>query len=179
MEHNNAFNMGIFLGILIVTVLGLIYKKKFSKGEVKKYDELQELIRGRAYKHGFKSMVISILLLLFAEFLVGRAFLDKWVYSLIIIIVGSCVFAVYTIVFDAYFYISMNRKKYIRVLVIATVINIICAILMVFSGGLVVNGMLTIKSINIFVVLMLLVVMFAVNFRAKIDDQLSKREDED
>lgn len=73
----------------------------------------------------------------------------------------------------------MNRKKYIRVLVIATVINIICAILMVFSGGLVVNGMLTIKSINIFVVLMLLVVMFAVNFRAKIDEQLSKREDED
>lgn len=178
MEHNNAFNMGLFLGVLIVIVAGLIYRKKFSKGEVKKYDERQELMRGRAYKHGFKSMIITILLLLFAEFLLGRVFLDKIMYSLIIIIVGSCVFVVYTVVFDAYFYISMDRKKYMLILIIATVINLICAGLMMASGGVIVDGVLTIKSINIFVSLMLLVVIVAINFRSKIDDQLSKREDE-
>ncbi|MEG0250537.1 MAG: DUF6442 family protein [Peptostreptococcus sp.] len=179
MGDNNAFNVGMFLGIFIVVVFGLLFRKKFSRGEVKKYDERQELIRGRAYKHGFKSMLITIILLLFAEFLFGRPFLDKWMYSLIIIIVGSSVFVVYTIVFDAYFYISMDRKKYITILMIAAVINLVCAVLMIISGGVITNGILTVKSINIFVTLMLLVVIAAINFRAKIDAQLAKREDED
>lgn len=177
-DFDKGFHNGMFIGIFIAIVISIIVWKRLKKTKKPYYDERQELIRGRAYKNGFYAMIIWIGISMFAEFLFDRTIFDRGSFAIITVLVGIGVNVVYSILHDSYFYVNMNRKKYILLLIIVTLINLASSIVMIISGGIVVDGVVTYKATNIFVTIFLAVVLLAVYIREKIEKLLEKKDEE-
>lgn len=164
---HNDFNNGMFLGILIAAVIVLVVRKRVMKNKVYRYDERQELIRGRAYRASFFAMIYFICIVLFAEFLFDRVFFDHWAFAILIIIVGITINVVYSIFNDAYFYANMNRKNYIVFLVVVGLINLVSGLVIAIKGGVIENHMITFKASNLFVTILIGAALISIYIKGK------------
>lgn len=136
--------LGICVGVLMVTVLS---KKNKVDGKVKpKYDERQELVRGKAFKLGF-------FVLLFYNFIYGvlDAVLDNMILTpLLSAVLGACIsigaYAAYGIWKDAYYTLNEKRKTMILLVGVAFFCNLLAGIGNLRTGHMIKEGMLEISS---------------------------------
>ena len=163
------FNNGMFIGIFVAVIIVLMIRKKRMKNNVYKYDERQELLRGRAYKASFMAIIYFIALVIFAEFLFDRVFFDHWTFGILTIIVGVTVNVVYSIFCDSYFYVNMDKKRYTVFLAIVGVINLVSGIMVAKNMGILENGMISFRALNLFVALMLAIMLGAIIIKERIN----------
>lgn len=143
---------GVAIGILLVIIL-LTLTKNGDKVKCQ-FDERQELVRGRGFKYGFFTIMISNTVLLILQVLEVSLFSNTEVTMLISIVLGVSVFASYCIWHDGYFALNENRRKLIVVFGVCGLMNIVISIANIWNGKIMQDGALTFYSSNIFCALL-------------------------
>ncbi|MDD6069563.1 MAG: hypothetical protein PUC12_01945 [Clostridiales bacterium] len=144
MKENIWYVLGLFAGIImgfaVVVIIAWIAKKAggkfgiFCKDKEKAYDERQLLARGQAYKVGFFTLMIYVVL---------AAFLDEiWDIHILMSLggmwIGVClsiaVFAVICILKDAYMSLQENARGIMIVFGGIGIMNICCSLPRLLHG---------------------------------------------
>ena len=155
---NKAFIGGFALGLFLVAMVAYLLKKS-RKTSVYKYDERQELQRGRAFKYGFITLLVYNLV-------TGAAYSDGWpkwcdtlVFQCIGIGIALLVFVSYCIWNDAYMSLTEQPKKVTALLVVALLLNAVAGAGNIAYKGILTDGVFNIGTVNVILAVVLLVVM--------------------
>lgn len=136
---NTSYAAGLAFGIvtaLIIFALVWKFSKKCLKG---KFDERQELVRGRGYKYAFFTILILLTLDLLIESFGAFETLPvtRTLAAFIIILAGVMVYALYCIKNDSYFGVGTDARTYRAVMWVVIVCNIISGITGLRDGAMV------------------------------------------
>lgn len=130
---------GLVVGIVTALII-LIVVWKFNKKTMKgKFDERQELVRGRGYKYA----CFTMLGLLVADLLIESydAFevlpVSRELYIFFMILVGVMVYALYCVRNDSYFGVGTDTRTYRAVMWIVIVCNAVSGITGLRDGAMV------------------------------------------
>lgn len=161
---NESMVLGILCGLLIGgIVVVIILKLTKEDGSVKcKYDERQQLVRGRGFKYGFFVLLIYNFLYGMADLAAERRYLDSGAAMTLGICVGVLVYAVYCIWNDGYFSLNENPRKVLIAFVFIGVFNLLLGLRQIKAGELIVNGMLTFRCTNLLCGAMFLVLFLVI-----------------
>ena len=121
------FSTGLFAGILSALLIYLLVAQFTKKEKLNNndFDERQELIRGKAYKYGFFTMIIMTLFVMAAiEFNISLP-VTASLAMFIALLISIDVYAVYSIINDAYFGIGTNKMRYCIFFVIIIALNLV------------------------------------------------------
>lgn len=134
--------------VFIVVLIALLVTRK--DGSIKcKYDERQELVRGRGYKYAFFTMIIceTVFIVLNED-----AGLERYITSslemFIAFSVSVAVYASYCIWHEGYFGLNSNPGRRLAVFILLGVINIVLGIVVWRNGGCFEDGALTYRFSN-------------------------------
>lgn len=151
-----AFVIGLVIGLLVVAICLAVTKK--GDETKNQFDERQEMVRGRGFKYGFFTLMISNAVLLLLNVLEVSLFSNMEVAMTASIIVGVAVFASYCIWNDGYFALNENRKSMLIIFGLIGVLNLVIGIGNLITGVIIENGALTFRSTNLFCALLFLVI---------------------
>jgi len=171
-EYKYGFVIGIVVAVLLMGVLIAVLRKGVCGNN--QYDERQELIRGRAFKYGFFTMMFSNVIFLFLKMLEIKLFQNGEVLLVLSILLGVMIFASYCIWNDAYFALNDNRKSLMIMLALIGIFNTILGVQNVIEGNLIEGGSLAWRGSNLYCGLMLIeifVVMFLKHLKDKKEEQ--------
>lgn len=164
-EYALGLTTGIICALIILVIVWKINKKSM-KG---KFDERQELVRGRGYKYACFTLLIMLALDLLAE---AYGFFDASVFTreiaiFFMIIIGVMVYAVYCIKNDSYFGIGTDTRTYRVVMWILIVSQLINAVSGLGEGALI-NGKLDFGTVSsLLLAAALTVIMLALYIRKR------------
>ena len=151
-----AFVIGLAVGLLVVAICVAATKKG---DDIKnQFDERQELVRGKGFKYGFFTMMISNAALLVLKILEIPLFSNMEVALTASIVIGVSVFASYCIWNDGYFALNENRKSLLVLFGFIGLLNLVIGIGNIFAGVVIENGAFTFRSTNLFCSMMFIVV---------------------
>ena len=145
--------------ILITLVVPVLITSKLRKNQTPKYDERQEIVRGKAYKYAFFTMLIFGALYMYCSLFVGRELLLASVALMIDMFIGLVVYVVYCIWNEAFATINGISKSYIIFLACTVVLNLGNAIGTIKDGSIIANGTLTLDSISLVCAISLTIVL--------------------
>ena len=144
MSHISAYNLGILAGVAVALIVAAIFAAASKKrGGAGKFDERQQLIRGKAYQHAFfVTLCVSALygvLVAFTE----RSYMADGVAALLTVFVGIAEFGAESILRDA-FYTAKDRPKVYILLYVACILSQIAGTVgHIRAGDIVQDGVLT------------------------------------
>lgn len=138
---------GIVVAVLLVVLMGVLFRKQGGVGFGRaKYDERQQLARGKAFQAGFITVLIYELLYAVGD-LLGLRWTVHFTGVMIGIFLGIAVFGVVAICKDAY--LSLNDTSGGMVLwAIIILSNGVCVADQIAHRELVQNGLLTANWLN-------------------------------
>lgn len=177
MEHSFAYIAGFAFGILLVAVVMFFFGRyAHTDGKRKpKFDERQELVRGRGYRYAFFTLLVYHLVYAVLKMAFGWAVLDDITGMFIGLMLSISVYACYAIWHDAYFALNEKRKYYIWLFAAVTVLNGVIGIGHVVRGEVFVNGRTSFSNcLNLLCAVLFLVVLAAL----LIKEIASRREEE-
>ncbi len=114
--HEDSFKLGIVFAIAFVIIFILVRVIIKKEPEKKHYDEMQLQYRNKAYKIGFFSTWCLLFLAMVVEGLFGefiKSYISQQMIYLIVVFVGFSIFAVYSIINDAFFRVNEKKRNYI------------------------------------------------------------------
>ncbi len=164
--------VGVFVGIVIVALL--LKFTKTDKSNKCKYDERQQLVRGKGYQWGFFSMMAISVLSIVLEMGEMALPVEDSVVHFVSIIVGVGVYAGYCIMKDSYFALNENKKTVLIIFGVVGIINLSNGIVRIMDGSMMENGVVNYNCIN-FLCGILFVAIFILLL---IKGMLDKREDD-
>lgn len=146
---------GVAFGVLVTLVLlRLINKNRSLKTE---YDEMQQMVRGRAYMYGFYTILVFEAIMGIVE-TIGPIPAEPLVKHFLGIALGVTVQAVYSIWNDAYIGLNTERGRYGITMVFIGLVNFVMAVFAWKEGRMVINGVLQPSFANFLVFLMFVVI---------------------
>lgn len=156
--------LAVFIGTVLGALLVVILLAVSTSGDTMKqnYDERQELLQGRGAKYAFYTMMIvngALSLLEAAEAIVLP--MSTGLGLMLSTLVGVGVFAVYCIWKEAYFALNQKSKVVVVMLVIGGWINLWVGISAFRAGLAVYNNQLTVRSMNLFCGILMLIICAA------------------
>lgn len=177
MEHSVSWLLGFGVGILIAAVVLVLFARKAHTDGCSRprYDERQELARGRGYKYAFFTILVYEALYGVLRSAFGWSLLDDLTGSFVGIFAGIAVYACYAIWHDAYFALNEKRRYYIWLFAVITAINLAVGAGHIVRGELIVDGVIHYaNSLNLLCAALFLVVLGTLLAK----DIASRREDE-
>lgn len=148
----SARAIGQVCGVVLVCVCVIIALLLITKkdGSIKcKFDERQEIVRGRAYKYAFFTMMISeALFIVLNEMADMERYIASSLEMVIAICVGVAVYASYCIWHEGYFALNENPGRLLVVFIILGVMNVVLGGAAWQEGRCFENGVLTIEFSN-------------------------------
>ena len=169
MEHSVGYMLGLLVGVLVgVGIIALLFKLKVMDLT---FDERQERARGQAYKYGFWTLVVCLLLYGFSDMVLGR-WCDVITGVMLCLAGALVVFASVCIVKDAYLSLKEKPRKIMTLLAVVSVLNLAIGVMNWKNGRVVENGILTYGAVNGIcgVITLTILVVYVVNYL------LAKRE---
>ena len=129
---------GLVVGLVAIVIVAVI--SKIKNKEIKcKYDERQELVRGKGFKYAFFTLLVyDVIYGLVCELGISMS-IDAFTENVIGILIGTMVYAVYTIMNDGYFAINRNPKKVVSSLLVIGLANLTIGLTQ-YSGHVDVEG---------------------------------------
>ena len=174
---STASMIGLAIGItvgLIICIFVFRYMNK-DKKMVTKYDEMQDIVRGRAYKYSFWVLLILIAILACLDLGGIDLPMERLVLYFMLIFISVLVQTGYCIWNDAYIGINTNVKRFVIVAVVISAINLLSACMAIKTGNMVVDGKLSTPFINFLCAVLFLIVGIEIVVKNAID----KRSAED
>ncbi len=167
----NGKNIGMAMGLIIGIIISLFVIKAFNKdGKMKtKYDEMQELVRGRAYKYAFWILLIYEALLIIADCCNLDLRSSNYLLQFIGIIIAVMVHAIYSIWNDAYIGLNTNPKRFAIISVLIALLNLAIGIGSITRVGLLENGMVRDSFANLLCGICFLVIAIVLFIKHKQD----------
>ncbi|MBD5464619.1 MAG: hypothetical protein HDR22_02165 [Lachnospiraceae bacterium] len=156
----NMKGIAVFCGFIagvLFTILFLALTKT-DKNVKCKFDERQELVRGKGFQYGFFSMLICNVLFTCMELAEMPLFAEFEVLILISSIIGIGVCAVYCIWNEGYFALNENKKRLMILFAVISVMNFIFGGVWIYQDMVIQNGKLTYYSINLFCGLLFIII---------------------
>lgn len=174
-----SYSFGFAVGILVAIIICVVLFKLLNTDKKIKtqYDERQQEIRGRAYKYSFYTVIFeeAIIMILrtrgIAEFVWG-----SYLVQLFVMLSGLLVLCVYSILKGAYWGINNNPRRYMVVIVIATICNILPIIGSIAGGDVAKDGIGALPWVNIMVVIWMALIGVS-GLVKKVMDKKSGEED--
>ena len=185
--NNTAYIMGVVVGVAVVIIIALVVYKVSGNPWKGYYDERQELIRGRGYKYA----CFTLLILMAVDMLIEvTGFIDKLPVAneaimFIFIITGVLVYAIYSIMHDAYLGIGQNGKSYTVMILFIVVVNLLAAVMSirnddVFEGGKFSTGV-CMQLVSVVAFAAVLIAMWArkaqIKKQEELEDAMEKAEE--
>lgn len=158
-----AVAIGLVVGLLVAVIIIAISKKTDTvKAD---YDERQELVRGKGFKYGFFTMLLSdvLLCLLYSFELTWFAQLE--VALILSAIAGVIVYACYCVLNDGYFALNENRKMLLIFFALAGAINLVLGIINICNGYGFADGRFTMASTNLFCGIMVMILFATILYK--------------
>ena len=177
MEHGFAYIAGFVVGLLLVAVVMFIFNRKAHTDGARKprFDERQELVRGRGYKYAFFTLMVSMILSAVVKESFQITLISEMTVMFFCLFLSIGVYACYAIWHDAYFALNEKRKYYIWLFAAVTVINGVVGISHILRGEFVVDGVINYaNSLNLLCAVLFLVVLVAL----LVKEIASRREEE-
>lgn len=159
-KHFNFMGIVTALGMVLGLALAVIIASAIKKGDdvAGKYDERQELVRGRGYKYSFFAMMITTFLYYVMQLAGIESPLNGDIAMAVSLMIGICVCAGYCIWNDGYFALNEKRGVFIVIALLGGGINLTMGISAFISGAAMQNGKFTFRSLNLFVGIMILII---------------------
>ncbi len=172
----NAQGTGVAVGIAVGIVIVLVLMRVWNKdGRMKtRYDEMQQKIRGQAYKYAFWTVLIGEVIFYLLYCMDVNLPIDAATSHIIPVFIGITVQAGYSIWNDAYVGLNTNIKKFIIIAIVVALINFLSAGIAIYSGSMVENGVLQLPVMNLFVGVIFIVLGIIALIKTAIS---SKQED--
>lgn len=125
-----GFIVGIIVGCILVAVFVVITRTKRRKdGKMRcDFDERQEIVRGRGFKYGFFTLLLTNLFSGFYFEIAETGITDAFTFCVFTCCVGICVYAVYCIWNDAYFALNESRNRLLAVFAFTFICNLLTGI---------------------------------------------------
>lgn len=145
MEYVFGITLGVLCCVLFLLVYGkMFYKKQYKDKpgifqEKKVYDERQLMARGRAYKGGFFSLMISVTLLLLVNEVTPDVNIMNYSGVICCIIASVAIFAIICIIKDAYMSLYESTKNVAILFVLIGLFNVVIGFSELFSEGIIVK----------------------------------------
>ena len=169
---------GFAVGLLVALLFGVVLLKMMNKDNraATKYDEMQEIIRGRAYKYAFWAVVVCEALLIVADTVFAAQIpLSADILHFLVIIIGVMVQVTYCIWHDAYIGLNTNTTRFIICMLLIGGVNLFLAVMAYADGRMIRDGVFQATFLNGICGLLCLVVMAEVIIK----NALSGKEKED
>ncbi|MBP5151425.1 MAG: hypothetical protein ILP13_00770 [Lachnospiraceae bacterium] len=153
---------GAVLGILIIALVVVLSRKE--NAPVKKYDERQVAAQGKAYKYGFITMSVCLILTVVSMGMKISIPAEPELLMILCILLGGAVTVTNLIWDDAYFRMDENRTMWIVFFSLLSVLNLGIGITRIVRQELFADGVLTFAgSVNlicgVFMVYLLAVIL--------------------
>ena len=157
---SNWYAIGAGAGVMIAVVLVVLILALTKNGRSAKcqFDERQELVRGRGAKYAFYTLLICNAVVGALEIAEFPRFADTDVLMIINCLMGICVYVVYCIWYDGYFALNENRKRLMIAFAVIGISNFLLSAVGFASGGMVQDGRLTFRSLNLFCGILFIVI---------------------
>lgn len=158
---NYSYVIGAIFGIIVGVIAGIVVLLLTKKDKSLKYkfDERQEIIRGRAFKYAFFTVLIYDAVGAFLGKVLEQ-FADVGVILFLGIVLGVLVCSIYCIWNEGYFSLNANPKRVIIMFIVIAVCNLLLGIRQVWYEGLFEDGkMIFLNSANLICGLMALVLL--------------------
>lgn len=157
----NYVAIGIFLGVMIgigglVIILALIKNGDDARSQ---YDERQQIARGKAYRAGFYTMGIAILVMFILEMAGVSLPIERSLTYFMIFVFGGLALIAVNIWNDSYYAMNENPIRFVVIFALIALFELMIGIRYVTTGQLIVNGILTFRAMSFVVVFMLLFVL--------------------
>lgn len=177
----DMYMIGIVVGLLAVFLLFFVVILLLRKPDVgggffeKSYDERQQRARAISFKSGFFTVLICNALYALSAALLGKPFCDVPTGCFLGICLGVTVFAVVSIMRDAYIPVKDTLRRYVILFAVIGGVNALSALryLLDPEESMIVDGVLTFRCMNLIVTLMLVVILTAMLIKRGLD----KREE--
>lgn len=183
MSNNLAYGLGFVLGVVLISVIILIPMLigLTKDGKIKrKYDERQEVIRGRGFKRAFYTMVVLNILYgvthIGFQDLPGHQQIIPIVPSAVVMfitLIGVGVYAWYCILNDGYFALNEKVPQTIIAFSLIALFNFLVGINNLLDGEMIEDGIIQCTCINLVCAIFLLITVFVILIKQHRD----KRED--
>ena len=173
----DARSIGLSMGIIVGLILCVVIFKFWNKdGKVRtKYDEKQELTRGRAYKYAFWTLAAFECLMCMITGFGVSLHADMFTLHLSGIMIAAFVHATYSVWNDAYIGLNTNSRRFIICVILIALVNLLSAAMAIISGNIVKDGVLQPPFTNLLCAL----VFMAVGVELIIKNRIEKNDEED
>ena len=139
---------GIVVAVLLVVLMAVLFRKQGGVGFGRaKYDERQQLARGKAFRAGFFTVLIYDLLYAFGD-LMGLRWTVPFTGVMIGLFLGVAVFGVVAICQDAYLSLNEKPQGWLVLWGIIILANGACVASQMAHRELIRDGMLTADWLN-------------------------------
>jgi len=159
--------MWTFLGVIVGLAVGGVFVALLFKKRVLDctFDERQERARGQAFKYGFFTLAVAVVVYGAAEQFIGR-WCEPLAGAMLCVCAGVGVFAAICILKDAYISLKEKPRKVMTLFAVLSVVNLGFGGVVWADGSLVENGVLTFRAVNPIVGLLTLVILvvYLVNY---------------
>lgn len=171
---------GILAGVICGLVIGglmviVLLKAMNADHSIKcKYDERQQLVRGKGFKYAFFTLLgYNLLAGMLNDLVFKKPIMDMPITMALGAIIGVLVYVLYCIWNEGYISLNENPKKVMIAFTVIGIANIGLGIGKILHEGLTENGMLTIDSINLLLGVMMLITVGALAIKSA----LNKKEE--
>ncbi len=149
----SGITAGIIVGLIICIFLFRYMNK--DKKVMTKYDERQEMARGKAYKYGFWASMIAaaFVMLLDISMITLASSFTKYFFIMFVGIIAQVTYSIWN---DAYYGINTNKKRLIVICIVAGIINLLNVVATIMSGQFIVDGIVSDAGANALCCILLL-----------------------
>lgn len=149
----SGITAGIIVGLIICIFLFRYMNK--DKKVMTKYDERQEMARGKAYKYGFWASMIAaaFVMLLDISMITLASSFTKYFFIMFVGIIAQVTYSIWN---DAYYGINTNKKRLIIICIVAGIINLLSVVANIMGGQFIVDGIVSDAGSNALCCILLL-----------------------
>ncbi len=156
-----GFLAGIITGCCVAVLLFKMMKK--DRSAKCKYDERQQIVRGRGFQYGFFGWMAFNGFCIVADIGLEVHFMDLSMTLFCGMVIGTAIYVSYSVWHDGYFSLNENPKRVLSILITATALNVACAVYRIHNG-LLEHGVLTFLNGANLMIAIVMVFLLAVMF---------------
>ena len=167
----NARSAGLAIGLFVGLIICVVFFKYWNKGGKLKtqYDEKQEIVRGRAYKYAFWTLVVYEAVMCILSGFSFNLHADMFIMHFSGIIIAALVHASYSVWNDAYMGLNTNSKRFTVCMILIGLVNLLSGIAAIASGSLVIDGVLQAPFTNLLCAFIFIVIGVEIGVKDLID----------
>ena len=175
-NYSTPWFIGLGCGILCAVIV-LLIRKILRKNSGPDYDERQKLIRGKSYTIGFYVTILLETAYLYISEFYKSVLVNNSLIQFTILITGLII-AVYIQVWnDAYFSLKENPKRWLGVMAVATVLNILSFIRLTADEGIYHDGALDFACVSLILAVYIIILMILLGIKTTRNKKLEKQEE--